>query len=270
MRETSAGFPAAVLLLAAGEGRRMGAAMPKAFLSLGPETVIERSARQLAGSPRVCAMIPVVPPVDADADRGATSSSSPSSSSSCVARALARLAQRWTGPAALLPAVTGGATRQESVANGLRALRAARPDIEWVLVHDAARCMVEPADVDAVLAAAEATGAAIPVVPVVDTIKELRGDRIVRTADRSRLARAQTPQAFRVELLERALRDADAAGFLGTDCASLVERLGLTVRTCPGREANLKLTTPADLSAVVRALADAGSADPESDLGRET
>jgi 2-C-methyl-D-erythritol 4-phosphate cytidylyltransferase len=121
------------------------------------------------------------------------------------------------------------------------------PDAEWVLVHDAARCLVRPEDADQVLERAQETGAAIPVVPVGDTVKEVEGDRVVRTLDRSRLAAAQTPQCFRVTLLREALAKADQEGITGTDCASLVEHLGIPVRTCPGRPENWKVTVAADL-----------------------
>ena len=95
-----------------------------------------------------------------------------------------------------------------------------------MLVHDAARCLVEPADASAVLDAARATGAALPVLPASDTVKWLDGARVERTLERARIGLAQTPQAFRIETLREALEKAERDGFEGTDCASLVERLG--------------------------------------------
>ena len=141
----------------------------------------------------------------------------------------------------------GGSTRQASLASGLRAAREYAPSLAWVLVHDAARALVEPADAEAVLAAARATGAALPVIPAADTVKEIEDGRVLRTLDRGRLAFAQTPQAFRASLLEDALAKAERDGFQATDCAALVEHIGGVVRTCPGRPENIKLTYPADL-----------------------
>jgi 2-C-methyl-D-erythritol 4-phosphate cytidylyltransferase/2-C-methyl-D-erythritol 2,4-cyclodiphosphate synthase len=223
---------AGALILAAGEGVRLGLHQPKAWVAIGGESVLERSARALAAAASVAAVQCVVPAARVDDP------------------VLAALSSRWTSPAALLPAVAGGHTRQASVAAGLRALAIARPDLRWVLVHDAARCMVEPADAEAVLVAARATGAALPVLPVVDTLKEVRDGRVVATPDRARYVRAQTPQAFRCDILARALAQAEADGFTGTDCASLVERAGVPVATCPGREGNIKLTTVADLEQI--------------------
>jgi 2-C-methyl-D-erythritol 4-phosphate cytidylyltransferase/2-C-methyl-D-erythritol 2,4-cyclodiphosphate synthase len=144
--------------------------------------------------------------------------------------------------------VAGGARRQDSVARGLEAGRRARPELDWVLVHDAARCLVEPADASAVLAAARATGAALPVLPASDTVKWLDGGRVERTLERARVGLAQTPQAFRVEVLREALEKAERDGVEGTDCASLVERLGVEVRTSRGRAENFKVTHPEDLA----------------------
>jgi len=114
-------------------------------------------------------------------------------------------------------------------------------------VHDAARCLVEPADASAVLAAARTTGAALPVLPASDTVKWLDGDRVERTLERARVGLAQTPQAFRIEVLREALEKAERDGVEGTDCASLVERLGVEVRTSRGRAGNFKVTHPDDL-----------------------
>ena len=157
--------------------------------------------------------------------------------------------------------VSGGETRQRSVSRGLEQIGRARPDTEWVLIHDAARCLVLPRDAEVVLEAARATGAAIPVVGATDTVKEVSDGVVVRTLDRSRLALVQTPQAFRFELLCEAVEKARRDGFEGTDCASLVERLGVPVRTCPGRADNWKVTTRQDLErAEVQLRAERGGA----------
>jgi 2-C-methyl-D-erythritol 4-phosphate cytidylyltransferase len=138
--------------------------------------------------------------------------------------------------------VEGGARRQDSVAAGM----AAAADAAWYLVHDAARPLVSAALATAVLDAARASGtAAIPGLPVADTIKRVDADgRVVETLDRTPLRAVQTPQAFAGPVLRRAHREVlDDV----TDDAGMVERLGLAVVVVAGEPANLKITTPADL-----------------------
>ncbi len=130
--------------------------------------------------------------------------------------------------------VEGGEHRQQSVANALAKVKAAADDI--ILVHDAVRPFVD---------------AAIAGVPPVDTIKQ--GDRtaegaiVASTIPRERVVQAQTPQGFRYDVLKRAFDDAQSAGFLGTDEASLVERMGHDVAVVMGSPKNIKITTPDDL-----------------------
>jgi 2-C-methyl-D-erythritol 4-phosphate cytidylyltransferase len=211
---------ALAVLVAAGQGARLGGPVPKALVRLRGRSLLEWSAAALARCPEVAAIVPVVPPGER------------------------------VEVAGCLPAVPGGTRRQDSVAAGLAAGLAARPELEWVLVHDAARCLVLPEDATAVLAAARETGAALPVVPAADTPKWLApdGSRVERTLERGRLAFAQTPQAFRARTLREALDKAGRDRFEGTDCASLVERLGVEVRTCAGRADNFKVTRPEDLA----------------------
>ena len=218
---------AVAIVLAAGRGERLGRGMPKALVPVAGRSLLEWSARALARSPAVDA-VQVVLPDDA------------------LERAAA-LRAVWDEPAGLLEPVSGGITRQKSVGLGLRAALRQRPETGWVLVHDAARCLVEPADAGAVLEAARETGAALPVVPAADTVKLLEGERVLETLDRARLGLAQTPQAFRADVLGEALEKAERDGFEGTDCASLVERLGVEVRVCAGRPGNWKVTHDSDL-----------------------
>jgi 2-C-methyl-D-erythritol 4-phosphate cytidylyltransferase len=226
------------LILAAGRGERLGAGQPKGLIALAGRSLFEWSAAALGQAAGVDAVLPVLP-------------------AGCLAAAQA-LDRVWTGPARLLEAVEGGARRQDSVEHGLAAARGRLPELSWVLVHDAARCLVAPRDAEAALAAARATGAALPVVPPADTVKLLDGDRVRRTLERDQLGLALTPQAFRAEILAEALDKARRDGFTGTDCASLVERLGVEVRVFPGRPGNWKVTHAADLERAAAALAGGG------------
>ncbi len=217
---------AVVIVLGAGRGERLGARSPKGLVEIAGRTLVEWSARSLATARGVDGVLCVVP-------------------AGSESRVRTALAKGWPGPARLEFPVAGGATRQASLGAALRLL--AGSAYGFALVHDAARCCALPSDAEAVLAAARETGAAIPVVPVAETVKRVRDGVVAETLPRAALALAQTPQAFRLALLREALEKAERDGFTGTDCASLVERLGTTVRTCPGREENLKVTRPADL-----------------------
>jgi 2-C-methyl-D-erythritol 4-phosphate cytidylyltransferase len=145
----------------------------------------------------------------------------------------------------LASAVAGGAERQDSVRCGLEALTA---EVTHVAVHDAARPLVRSRDVSRVVRAARSSGAALLAVPVRDTIKRVEAGRVVATPPRAECYAAQTPQVFRVDWLRDALAKADADGVRGTDDASLVERLGVTVEVVEGDPANLKITSVEDLA----------------------
>ena len=136
----------------------------------------------------------------------------------------------------------GGPRRQDSVRLGLEAL----PECRWVVVHDGARPLVTAALIEAGLAAAAETGAAIAAVPLADTLKEVADDGLIRrTLDRGNLWAAQTPQVFDYDLLREAHRQAQGEA---TDDAALVEALGRRVKVFPGSARNLKVTTTADLA----------------------
>jgi 2-C-methyl-D-erythritol 4-phosphate cytidylyltransferase len=140
----------------------------------------------------------------------------------------------------------GGATRQDSVANGLEDLPA---DLGVIVVHDAARPLVPDAVVSRVIAEARNGRAAIAALPVVDTLKEVDAEgRIVRTVPRERLWRAQTPQAFPREILVRAYAAARARGLRVTDDAALCEALGIPVVVVKGSERAMKVTEEADFA----------------------
>ncbi|HLA78420.1 MAG TPA: 2-C-methyl-D-erythritol 4-phosphate cytidylyltransferase [Vicinamibacteria bacterium] len=211
------------ILVAAGRGLRMGATRPKAFVCLAGEPLLLRSARILAAAPNVDAVVAVVPEDEVEA-----------------ARELLR------GVAKVHAVVPGGARRQDSVLEGLK--RAPDGFEGTVLVHDAARPLLEVALVEAVIAAARESGAALPVLGLVDTVKRVADGRVLATLDRSELAAAQTPQGFRYALLVRAYEDAFRERLTLTDEAAAVERLGEPVAALPGSPRNRKLTTPEDLA----------------------
>jgi len=200
----------------------MGAARPKAFLPLAGRPLLLRAADAFEASAGVEAIVAVVP---AGEQRAAHDLLAPLRKVTAV--------------------VAGGATRQDSVRAGLGALPAAFDGI--VLVHDAARALVEPSLIAAVIRAALEVGAALPVLPLVDTIKRVREGAVAETLDRSELAAAQTPQGVRRALLAEALARAAADGVPVTDEAMAVERLGGRVAAVVGSPRNIKITTPHDL-----------------------
>lgn len=212
----------AVIIPAAGTGSRFRGRLPKQFLSLGGVPILSRTAAAFDAIPAVRRII-----VAAPAEHHAR-----------VRRLLSGLKLR-----AAWQVVRGGKERQDSVGNALAALS---PVPGVVLVHDAVRPLVSARVIREVIRTAYRHGAAIAAVPVKDTIRELRG-RGSRTLNRDSLRAVQTPQGFRGDLLVRAHRAARRRGFLGTDEASLVERLGVRVRLVAGEYRNIKITTPEDL-----------------------
>jgi 2-C-methyl-D-erythritol 4-phosphate cytidylyltransferase len=211
------------ILVAAGRGERMGKDRPKAFLELAGEALVLRAARVFEAAPSVSWIVAVVPEEE-------------------VAAARALLA-----PVRKLAAVVpGGERRQDSVLAGLERAPVGFDGV--VLVHDAARPLVDVALVEAVAREAAGAGAALPVIPVVDTVKRLRDGLVVGTLDREELGAAQTPQGFRFPLLAEAYEAAFRERLTLTDEAMAVERLGAPVRAVPGSPLNRKITTPADLA----------------------
>jgi 2-C-methyl-D-erythritol 4-phosphate cytidylyltransferase len=152
------------------------------------------------------------------------------------------------GLAKVRKVVAGGATRQQSVSNGLAALDAG---VDLVAIHDGARPLVTPGDIDRVVEAATRSGAALLAEPVSDTVKKIGEGRGLSTIDRSGLYLAQTPQVFRLDLIRRAHRQAARqAGLTATDDVSLVEALDVIVDLVIPNGLNIKVTTPKDLSIV--------------------
>src|SRR5512134_313814 len=203
------------ILVAAGRGERMGPGRPKAFLELAGEALVLRSARVFDEAPSVGGIVAVVPEAEVAA-----------------ARSLLAPVRK------LLAVVPGGERRQDSVLEGLKQAPDGFDGI--VLVHDAARPLVDVALVESVCREAAAAGAALPVLPVVDTVKRVVDGRVVETLDRETLGAAQTPQGFRFDLLARAYEAAFRERLTLTDEAMAVERLGGTVRAVAGSPRNRK------------------------------
>jgi len=216
----------AAIIAAGGRGVRFGADRPKQFLDIGGRSILELSVAALAASDRIREIVVALP--QDHVDTGAKA-----------------LRQAISRP---ISVVAGGARRQDSVAN---AFAKASKDADIVLIHDAARPFVTRAVIDRAISGAERHGAAIAAIGVRDTVKQAGdafadGSRLIRaTIPRDSVFLAQTPQAFRRDILARALdegKDVDA-----TDEAMLVERLGVPVHVVEGDARNVKVTTPEDL-----------------------
>lgn len=213
-----------VIVAAGGSGRRLRAGRPKALVALAGRPMLFHSLEVFAGLRFVREVVLVLPPAWVD-----------------------RTVREWSARLRKLKVakvVPGGARRQDSVYNGLAVTE---PSSRVVLVHDAARPFVSAELVGEIVRAAARHGAAVPVVPVIDTVKvvDARG-RVVETPDRERLRAAQTPQGFRREVLLAAYRTSGEAD--ATDDVQLVERAGGTVIAVESDSGNFKVTTPEDLA----------------------
>ncbi len=147
----------------------------------------------------------------------------------------------------LTAVAAGGKERQDSVRAGFQALPEPGSGREIVLVHDGVRPLVSGELIRRVIQGAADFGAAVPVIPVLDTLKEVSQDKIQATLDRTRYFHSQTPQGFQYAWLKAALLDAERAGFSGTDESLLVERLGKMPAAVTGQPTNIKITTNRDL-----------------------
>jgi 2-C-methyl-D-erythritol 4-phosphate cytidylyltransferase/2-C-methyl-D-erythritol 2,4-cyclodiphosphate synthase len=217
----------AALIVAAGRGTRVNSGTPKQYLPLGGAPVIARTIGAFAGHRRIDDILVLIHPDDAD----------------LYAIAAGPFAGR------LLPPVAGGASRQESVCAGLEALAETAPDLDLVLIHDAARPFVDDALIDRVIDGLAAHAGALPCLPVTDTLKRGREGRVIATVDRTELWRAQTPQGFKFEAILAAHRAAVEQGEDEiSDDAGIAERFGLDVALVEGAETNEKLTSAEDLA----------------------
>ncbi|MEO8725659.1 MAG: 2-C-methyl-D-erythritol 4-phosphate cytidylyltransferase [Acidobacteriaceae bacterium] len=216
------------IIPAAGLGTRMAGSRSKQFLSLGGEPVLMQTVKRLLGVERVTSAIIALRASEMET------------------------VEEWlraAGLAGRVQLVEGGERRQDSVANALQVTRADPEDI--VLVHDAVRPLVQRQSIEACIAAVELHGAAIVGLPAVDTVKQVErtadGALISSTIPRERVVMAQTPQGFRHRILQDAINQAMADGFLGTDEASVVERAGYDVAVVMGARENFKITNAGDL-----------------------
>ncbi|MGI8537576.1 MAG: 2-C-methyl-D-erythritol 4-phosphate cytidylyltransferase [Mycobacteriales bacterium] len=224
--------PAGVVVPAAGLGVRLGPGAPKALRDLAGEPLLVHAVRGLRSAPSVGPVVVAAPAPDVEAVRGLLAAYD-------------------------VDVVAGGAHRQDSVRLALAVLPA---EVDLVLVHDAARCLTPSHVVEAVVAALRAgADAVVPVLPIADTVKQVDGQRVLGTVDRTTLRAVQTPQGFRREVLQQAHSSGPQSA---TDDAGLVEALGGTVTTVPGDDAAFKITRPLDLllaEAVLVARGDGGS-----------
>ncbi|QCG88146.1 bifunctional 2-C-methyl-D-erythritol 4-phosphate cytidylyltransferase/2-C-methyl-D-erythritol 2,4-cyclodiphosphate synthase [Azospirillum sp. TSH100] len=215
------------LIVAGGSGQRFGAERPKQYLDLAGKPVLRRTVEAFLGHPQLTGVRVVIDPTWRETYDAAVSG------------------------LGLPSPVAGGASRQESVRNGLEALAAdGAPDL--VLIHDAARPLIDASTIGAVIAALDSTPGAIAAVQVADTLKRGSECVITGTVDREGLWRAQTPQGFRFPAILEAHRT--AAGLTLTDDAAVAEQAGLAVALVPSKEDNFKVTTPDDLTRATRAV----------------
>lgn len=206
------------IICAAGSGKRFG--QKKQFVYLRGKPVLEWTLERFQAHPEVGAIILVLPD---EQDRKHYQIRYPK----------------------LLDVVRGGEQRQDSVWQGFRLLDKEQTDL--VLVHDGARPLISADLISRIIAEAQTSGAVVPVIPLVDTMKEVQDGRVLRTVNRSRIFRVQTPQGFLYSALKTAMDAARRDRFYGTDEAMLTERVGIGVRAVPGDPRNIKITTPLDL-----------------------
>jgi 2-C-methyl-D-erythritol 4-phosphate cytidylyltransferase len=220
-------FKSVALIPAAGMGKRMGASINKQYLHLGGVPVVARTISVFECSPLISAIYLVIPEDEIT-----------------YCREHVVECYGFSKVTAIIP---GGAERQNSVLNGLNAMRNHIADEDVVLIHDGARPLITEHLVEEIIRSAYLHDGALAAVPAKDTIKEVKDNIVTGTPDRQNLWQAQTPQAFRFGMIHSAHLKAESDRFAGTDDSSLVERLGGKVHIVRGDYRNIKLTTPEDL-----------------------
>jgi len=212
------------IIPAAGAGRRMGSVVEKQFLHLRGIPILTYTIKVFDQSPGIDGIVLVVAPQQ---------------------RQILETEVLGLHPCEkLLSVIDGGHERQDSVANGLRAIPL---ECEMVAVHDGVRPLVSVDLVEEVLKAAHHYGAAIAAMPAGDTVKQAENQKVVATLQRETIWLAQTPQAFHANLLREAYEKAARDRIVVTDDAALVERIGVPVHLVHGSTENIKVTTPSDL-----------------------
>jgi 2-C-methyl-D-erythritol 4-phosphate cytidylyltransferase len=212
------------IIVAAGSGQRFASAMPKQFVPLLGKPLIFHTLERFESCDAIDEIVLVL------SDEG---------------RKLFEISNFRSEITKLKSIVTGGATRAESVLNGLNSLDANDGDV--VAVHDGARPLVTADEITRTVEKAAETGAACLVASVTDTIKTIRGDEIAGTLDRDKLRRALTPQAFKYEVLRSAFASCDLSEAVTDECY-LVEKLGHPIAFIEGSSQNIKVTRPEDLA----------------------
>ncbi|MBW2630529.1 MAG: 2-C-methyl-D-erythritol 4-phosphate cytidylyltransferase [Deltaproteobacteria bacterium] len=214
------------IIVAGGSGKRMLRDLPKQFLSLDGIPVLARTLSKFEKALSVIRIVLVVPKEDMNYAK-----------------------DEIVGKHRILKVEhiqAGGKTRQDSVRKGLEMVD---DGDDIIVIHDGVRPFLSEELIDLSIREAVRNGAVVPVIPLTDTVKIVGEDGIIRdTPGRNDLWFAQTPQAFRREIILEAYRNAYREGFYGTDDASLVERMGVPVKTIPGSHDNIKITTPEDIT----------------------
>jgi 2-C-methyl-D-erythritol 4-phosphate cytidylyltransferase len=206
------------IIVAAGEGRRFG--LSKQFALLGGKPVLDRCLEIFEAHKKVAAIVLVLKDIGFKKE----------------------YLKRYRK---IVAVAKGGKRRQDSVFSGFHQIDPEKAEI--VLVHDGVRSLVSEDLIDRIIEATRKAGAAVPAIPVGDTIKLVEGDEVSRTLDREQLFRVQTPQGFSYPIIKAALDKAKEDNFYGTDEASLAERIGKKVFVVQGDPKNIKITTPEDL-----------------------
>jgi 2-C-methyl-D-erythritol 4-phosphate cytidylyltransferase len=217
----------AAVIVAGGSGSRMQSVTLKQFIDLAGKPLLAHTLSRFERCESVDEIILVLPALGF--------------------REHADLMARWVSGIKSVDMVPGGDERQDSMTAGLERLPSSYEGL--VAIHDGARPLVSEAIIREVVETAKHHGCALAALPVYETLKEVSGDRVViRTADRGRFYKAQTPQCFRYAILRAAIDKARLDGFRGTDEAAIVERLNVEVHIVPGSETNIKVTTASDLA----------------------